>query len=378
MSHDLKGVEDVPRPAAKFTQRKIIHVDMDAFYASIEMRDHPEFRRHPLIIAKDPRKTGGRGVVTTANYLARQHGVHSAMSANEALKLCPEAIFQTPNFPHYREISEQIHRIFHEYTDKIEPVAFDEAYLDVTENKHHLHSAVQVAHELQAEIYDQTHLTCSTGISYSKFLAKEASDFRKPVGVSVILPEDAHDFLMALPIERFRGVGKKTVPKMHDLGIQTGADLYQRSQLELIHDFGKFGYILYQRVRGIDERPVEYQRERKSIGKERTYGPPLTTAGEVENQLRRLATMVAQTVAQKQRHGKTLVLKLRTSDFTTVTKRITQEDFLTNEATTYYELALQLYHEVATADEQIRLLGITITGLAAQSFENVRLPLWGD
>lgn len=368
----------MPQPDGQFTQRKIIHVDMDAFYASIEERDHPEFKGHPLVIAKDPRKTGGRGVVATANYLARARGVHSAMSANEALKLCPEAIFQTPNFPLYRQVSDQIHAIFHEYTDIIEPIAFDEAYLDVTENKHHLHSAVQVAHEIQAEIYDQTHLTCSTGISYSKFLAKEASDYRKPVGVSVILPEDAHDFLMALPIERFRGVGKKTVPKMHDLGIQTGADLYQRSQLELIHDFGKFGYVLYQRVRGIDERPVAYQRERKSIGKERTYGPPLTTAGEVENQLRYLATLVATTMAQKQRQGKTLVLKLRTSDFTTITKRVTQADFLANEADRYYELALDLYQSVATPDEQIRLLGITITGLESQSFENIRLPLWGD
>ncbi|WP_235714833.1 DNA polymerase IV [Levilactobacillus namurensis] len=368
----------MPQPEAKYTQRKIIHVDMDAFYASIEERDHPQFKHHPLVIAKDPRKTGGRGVVATANYAARRHGIHSAMSANEALKLCPEAIFQTPNFPLYREVSAQIHRIFHEYTDKIEPVAFDEAYLDVTENKHHLRSAVQVAHEIQAEIYDQTHLTCSTGISYNKFLAKEASDYRKPVGVSVILPEDAHDFLMALPIKRFRGVGKKTVPKMYDLGIQTGADLYQRSQLALIHDFGKFGYVLYQRVRGIDERPVAYLRERKSIGKERTYGPPLTTAGEVENQLTFLAERVAEAVARKQRHGKTLVLKLRTSDFTTVTKRITRDDFIANDATTYYELAWELYQSVATPDEQIRLLGITITGLASQTFENVSLPLWGD
>ncbi|AKP63649.1 nucleotidyltransferase DNA polymerase for DNA repair [Levilactobacillus koreensis JCM 16448] len=362
----------------QFTQRKIIHVDMDAFYASIEERDHPAFKHHPLIIARDPRKTGGRGVVTTANYVARQAGVHSAMNANEALKLSPNAIFQEPNFPLYRQISDQIHAIFHEYTDKIEPVAFDEAYLDVTENKHHIHSAVQVAHAIQAEIYDKTHLTCSTGISYSKFLAKEASDFRKPVGVCVILPEDAHDFLMRLPIERFRGVGKKTVPKMHDLGIHNGADLYQRSQLELIHDFGKFGYILYQRVRGIDDRPVEYQRERKSIGKERTYGPPLQTVGEVENQLQKLAEMVAVTVKQKQRHGKTLVLKLRDSEFNTITKRVTQTDFLANDPQVYYDLALELYHSVAADDEQVRLLGITITGLAAQTFENVRLPLFGQ
>lgn len=361
----------------KYTQRKIIHVDMDAFYASIEERDHPEFKGHALIVARDPRTTGGRGVVTTANYVARQRGVHSAMNANEALKLAPNATFKTPDFPHYREISDQIHAIFHEYTDKIETVAFDEAYLDVTENKKHIRSAVQVAHDIQVEIFEKTHLTCSTGISYSKFLAKEASDFRKPVGMSVILPEDAHDFLMALPIERYRGVGKKTVPKMHELGIKTGADLFTRSQLSLIHDFGKFGYVLYQRVRGIDERPVEYQRERKSIGKERTYGPPLATTGEVEAQLQRLADMVAVTVKQKQRHGKTLVLKLRDSQFNTITKRVTQSDFIANDAAVYYDLALDLYHSVAGDDEQVRLLGITITGLAAQTFENVRLPLFG-
>jgi len=362
----------------QFTQRQIIHVDMDAFYASIEERENPELKRRQLIIAQDPRKTGGRGVVTTANYKARQLGVHSAMNANEALKLAPNALFQPPNFPLYRQVSNQIHAIFHEYTDKIEPVAFDEAYLDVTENKKHLHSAVQVAHAIQAEIFDQTHLTCSTGISYSKFLAKEASDFRKPVGGCIILPEDAHDFLMALPIERFRGVGKKTVPKMHELGIQNGADLFTRSQLELIHDFGKFGYILYQRVRGIDERPVEYQRERKSIGKERTYGPPLTTQGEVENQLQYLAKLVATTVRKKQRHGKTLVLKFRDSEFRTVTKRITQKEFLVNDPEVYYDLALDLYHSVAEEGEQVRLLGITITGLAPQTFENLKLPLFDD
>lgn len=365
-------------PTDQQKQRKIIHVDMDAFYASIEERDHPEFKGHPLIIAQDPRKTGGRGVVATANYVARQAGVHSAMSASEALKLSPKAIFQTPNFPLYRQVSDQIHAIFHEYTDKIETVAFDEAYLDVTENKHHLHSAVQVAHAIQTEIFDQTHLTCSTGISYSKFLAKEASDFRKPVGVSVIMPEEVHDFLMALPIERFRGVGKKTVPKMYDLGIHNGADLYQRSQLSLIHDFGKFGYILYQRVRGIDDRPVEYQRERKSIGKERTYGPPLTTLGEVEAQLQYLANLVAATMRQKQRHGKTLVLKLRDSEFNTVTRRVTQADFIANDADTYYDLALEIYHEVARSDEKVRLLGITLTGLAPLAFENITLPLFDD
>ncbi|PWF99582.1 DNA polymerase IV [Levilactobacillus bambusae] len=362
-----------PTPIA---DRKIIHVDMDAFYASIEMRDHPEFRHHPLVIAKDPRKTGGRGVVATANYLARKAGVHSAMSAVEALKLCPEAIFKTPDFILYRQVSDQIHAIFHEYTDKIEPVAFDEAYLDVTENKRHVRSAVLVAHEIQTEIFEKTHLTSSTGISYNKFLAKEASEYRKPVGVAVILPEDAHEFLMALPIERYRGVGKKTVKKMYDLGIQSGADLYQLSELELIHHFGKFGYGLYQRVRGIDHRPVEYQRERKSIGRERTYGPELTTEGEVEQQLHRIAELVEQSMTNHQRHGKTLVLKVRNSDFETLTRRQTFEDYIENDAERYYDIAMDIFRELQVAKISMRLLGITITGLAPLGYENIRLPLF--
>lgn len=172
------------------------------------------------------------------------------MPAAKALELCPKAVFKAPNFPLYREISDQIHRIFHEYTDMIEPIAFDEAYLDVTANKKHIHSAVELAHKLQQEIWHQTHLTCSTGISYNKFIAKLASDYRKPAGVTIVLPQDAESFLLREPIEKFRGVGKKTVPRMHDLGIMTGQDLYAQSELDLIKQFGKLGYILYRRVRG--------------------------------------------------------------------------------------------------------------------------------
>ena len=172
-------------------QRKIVHVDMDAFYASVEMRDHPELRTKPLVISRNPQHTGGRGVVATANYIARSYGIHSAMSAQEALKRCPQAYFKKPDFPKYKRVSHQIHTIFHEYTDKIEPVAFDEAYLDVTENKPGIESAVALAHRIQQEIYDQLHLTCSTGVSYNKFLAKLASDYHKPVGMTIINPEDA-------------------------------------------------------------------------------------------------------------------------------------------------------------------------------------------
>lgn len=356
--------------------RLILHIDMDAFYASIEQRDTPEFKTLPLIIAKDPRKTGGRGVVTTANYVARQFGVHSAMPAQQALKLCPDGIFKTPNFPHYREISDQIHEIFHHYTDIIETVAFDEAYMDVTDNKQKIADPVVLATKMQSEIWQATHLTCSIGISYSKFLAKEASDYRKPVGITIIHAEDAHDFLMSLSIERFRGVGSKTVPKMHELNIHSGADLIKWREMDLIAQFGRFGEILYQRVRGVDDRPVEYKRDRKSIGKERTYWPFLTTMGEVDNQLTRLADMVAVAVKKRQTHGRTLVLKVRYGDFKTQTKRVTQPDFIENDAKVYAQLATDIMASMPAIDAGVRLLGITITGLAPIDYENIKLPLF--
>ncbi|MTV82004.1 DNA polymerase IV [Lactobacillus sp. CRM56-3] len=351
---------------------------MDAFYASIEQRDTPAYKTLPLVISRDPRQTGGRGVVTTANYVARQYGVHSAMPSQQALKLCPQAIFVTPNFHHYRAISDQIHRIFHEYTDIIETVAFDEAYLDVTKNKLNLDDPVALAVQLQAEIWDQTHLTSSIGISYSKFLAKEASDYRKPVGITIIHAGDAHDFLMQLPIERFRGVGKKTVPKMHELNINNGQDLYQWHELDLIQKFGRFGEVLYQRVRGVDDRPVEYQRERKSIGNESTYWPFLTTRGEVDTQLDKLAMQVAKVVKSKQMHGRTLVLKVRYGDFRTKTKRSTQTEFIENDPSVYAQMAKNIMNELPESPEGIRLLGITLTGLAPISFENIALDLFED
>jgi len=360
------------------TSRKIIHVDMDAFYASIEEREHPAYKTQPLVIAHDPRQTGGRGVVTTANYVARQYGVHSAMPAQKALELCPKAVFKTPDFPLYKQVSAQIHEIFHEYTDKIEPIAFDEAYLDVTENKPQIRSAVQLAHQLQREIWYKTNLTCSTGISYNKFIAKLASDYRKPAGVTIVLPQDAEPFLLREPIEKFRGVGKKTVPKMHDLGILTGADLYQQTEMDLIQHFGKLGYILYRRVRGSDDRPVEYLRERKSIGKERTFGPFLQTQTEVNMHLKTIAKLVSTTMQAHQRHGKTLVLKLRYGDFVTITKRRTFSEFLPNDPVILDQYAEEIFDEVVDShfETGIRLLGITLTGLAPLAFENLTLPLY--
>lgn len=358
------------------SSRKILHVDMDAFFASIEQINHPEFINQPLVIAKDPRTTGGRGVVTTANYVARQFGIHSAMPASKALDLCSEAVFKTPDFELYRGISDQIHEIFHEYTDKIETVALDEAYLDITQNKKNIENPMLLAHLIQSEIWEKTKLTCSTGISYNKFLAKEASDYRKPVGITVIDTEDAHEFLMQLKIEKYRGVGKKTVKKMQELNINDGTDLFRMSEMSLIKNFGKFGYVLYRRVRGIDDRPVEYQRERKSIGKERTYIHELKSNEEVEEQLLLIAKLVNKTVVNHQKHGKTLVLKVRYSDFSTLTRRVTSEDFIENDATFLYEKAMDIFELMPSASRGIRLLGITLTNLSDIGFQNVNLPLY--
>lgn len=356
-------------------KRKIIHIDMDCFYASVEMRDDKTLKDKPVVIARDPRKNGGHGVVATANYPARAYGIHSAMNASKALKLCPHAVFITPDFVKYRKVSAQFHEILARFSDYIEPVAFDEAYLDITDDKAGLGSAVLTAHRIQQIIYDELHLTCSIGVSYNKFLAKLASDFCKPVGTTIIRKDEVKEFLFPLPIEKFHGVGKKTAPKMRDLGIKNGKDLYRCSERKLNRSFGKLGTLLYQRVRGIDERLVEVK-ERRSIGTERTFSQPLVSETEVENELLKMAERLAEEMMKKQKHGKTLVLKLRTSDFTTITKRLTQSEYLANDASLFVYYAKQLFEELMTSEINIRLLGITLTNLAPLEFENLTLPLF--
>ena len=364
-------------PLENDTSRKIIHIDMDAFYASIEEREQPDLRQKPLIIARDPSDTGGKGVVTTANHVARQYGVHSAMSAQKAAELIPkhQAVFKTPNFPLYQSVSAQIHDIFHTVTDKIEPIAFDEAYLDVTENKLGLTHTIEVVAYLQKAILEETQLVSSAGISYNKFLAKMASDYRKPAGRTLVLPEQAIAFLSRLPIEKFRGVGQKTVPKMQDLGIMTGADLLAQSEMFLMQHFGKLGYGLYRHVRGIDNRPVEYQRERKSIGNEHTYGQPLISEEQVQAQLKSLAVELAQRLRKNQKHGLTVVLKVRNRQYETITKRKTLGEYVGN-AAELEAIANQIWQSIGQAEVGIRLLGITVTNLAPQTFENITLPLY--
>ena len=355
--------------------RKIIHVDMDAFYASIEERDHPEHRGKPIVIANHPRETGRKGVVTTANYIARKFGIHSAMSAQKAFELCPEAIFISPRMNHYKMISRQIRGIFARYTDLIEPLSLDEAYLDVTQNKQNLSSATVIARRIQREVWQETGLTCSAGVSYNKFIAKIASDYQKPAGLTVITPDEAARFLWELPIEKFYGVGKKTVEKMKLLGIHAGEDLYLFDQSELISQFGKHGYVLYQRVRGIDNRAVELERERKSIGKEHTFIQFLSDEDQVRVELKQIAQAVHVALHNSKLHGRTMVVKIRYADFDTLTRRKTRVDHF-SQAEDIFQHAWELWLDHGTIERHVRLLGITITQLDPIHYENIQLPLW--
>ena len=357
------------------TSRKIIHIDMDAFYASVEERENPRLKGQPVIIARHPKETGGKGVVATANYEARKYGVHSAMSSQKAYELCPNGIFIPGNFDLYREISAQVREIFKRYTDMIEPLSLDEAYLDVTQNKIDMKSATLLAKRIQYEVWNEVHLTCSAGVSYNKFIAKLASDYRKPSGTTVIPPDEALDFLKNLPIEKFYGVGKKTVERMHELKIFTGEDLYQLDQMALIHYFGRMGYSLYRKVRGIDDAPVRVSRERKSIGREYTYNQVLRTDEEVIAGLRRLSTKVYESLVSHQKHGKTVVLKIRYADFETITKRMTLPNYLMNEKDIFF-YAESMWYEIGKIEDEVRLLGVTITNLDPITFENIVLPLW--
>ena len=356
------------------TSRKIIHIDMDAFYASVEVRENPSLAGKPVIIARHPKETGGRGVVATASYEARTYGIHSAMSAQKAYELCPEGVFVRPNFELYRETSKQMHDIFRRYTDKIQPLSLDEAYLDVSENHIEQKSATIIAQAIRRDIEKELRLTCSAGVSYNKFLAKIASDFDKPNGITVISPDKAHDFLMVLPIEKFHGVGTKSVEKMHSLDIYTGQDLYKKDELDLVSHFGKMGHSLYRKVRGIDDSEVKNDREPKSIGKESTFSEDLKTENDVIKALRILSQKVMYNLKRKQKHGKIVVLKIRYENFDTITRRRSFPDYIKGEEE-LFQIALSIWEE-ESATLGVRLLGITVTGLESVIFETIPLPLW--
>ena len=348
-------------PLINDLSRKIIHIDMDAFFAAVEIRDNPKLKGKPVIIGSDPRQTGGRGVVSTCSYEARVFGIHSAMSSKEAYERCPQAIFISGNYEKYKAVGLQIRAIFKRYTDLIEPMSIDEAYLDVTENKLGIKSAVKIARLIQQDIWQELHLTASAGVSYNKFLAKMASDYQKPHGLTVILPDQAQEFLKQMDIAKFHGVGKKTVERLHEMGIYNGADLLKVSEITLIDRFGRLGFDLYRKARGIHNSPVKSDRIRKSIGKEKTYGKILQVEEDIKKELTLLSEKVALNLSKQDKTGKIIILKIRYTDFSTLTRRKSLSQ-ATQDASQIAQTAIQLYEELAEKEKGIRLLGITVTG----------------
>jgi len=339
--------------------KKIIHVDMDAFYASVEQRDFPEYRGKPVVVGGSPQ---GRGVVAAASYEARKFGIHSAMPASRAVKLCPRAVFVKPRFDVYKDVSNQIREIFFEYTDLVEPLSLDEAYLDVTENHKNNPSATLIARDIKKKIKVKTGLTASAGVAANKFLAKIASDLDKPDGLSVITPKKAQDFIEKLEIGKFYGVGRATKSKMESLGIKTGADLKNWNEVDLVKHFGKSGHHYYRIARGIDLREVKPDRIRKSIGKERTFSEDISDLEWIRDFLDQLAEKIARSMKKLNAAGKTITLKVRYENFETVTRSHTL-NYYTDQAEDLARISKRLLEETDAGVREVRLLGISVSSL---------------
>ena len=331
---------------------------MDAFFASVEQRDNPELRGKPVAVGG----SRARGVVAAASYEARKFGVFSAMASKIALQKCPQLTFVKPRFEVYSAVSRQIREIFHRYTDLVEPLSLDEAYLDVTENKIGMPSASIIAKEIKALILEETRLTASAGVSFNKFLAKIASDMNKPNGFTLITPDKAGALVAGLPIEKFHGIGKVTPPKMQRLGIVTGADLRERTEAELVRQFGKVGHYYYHIARAEDERVVQPHRLRKSIGSERTFEEDLAAEDAMLERLQYLAQEVAHDLNRLQTTAKTVTLKLKYFDFVQQTRSKT---LLSHLQTAYaiFTVARDLLRTPQLPQYPVRLLGISVSNL---------------
>ncbi|MFK8080376.1 MAG: DNA polymerase IV [Granulosicoccus sp.] len=304
----------------KETERKIIHVDMDAFYASVEQRDNPELRGKPVIVGGRP---NGRGVVAACSYEARKFGIHSAMPSSEAGRRCPNAVFVKPRFSDYQAASRQIHEVFRHFTQTIEPLSLDEAYLDVTSSTLFKGSAILLAREIRSMILQRTQLVASAGVSYNKFLAKIASDYDKPDGLYCIRPEQGEEFVAQLPVGKFHGVGKVTQARMFELGIHTGADLKAWPLSELEREFGKSAGYYYRASRGIDNRPVTTSRTRRSMGSERTFSNNIEERDDMLRMLSSLGDELLASLAERKLVSATVNVKVRFGDFETLTRAYT-------------------------------------------------------
>ena len=351
--------------------RKIIHIDMDAFYASVEQRDNLAYRGKPIVVGGRPEQ---RGAVAAASYEARKYGVRSAMPSRLAQQRCPGLIFVKPRFEIYRGISHQIREVFYGYTDLVEPLSLDEAYLDVTENKQAMPSAVAIARQIKQKIYSKTQLTATAGVSINKFLAKIASSMNKPDGLTLIPPEEAAPFIENLPIDKFHGVGQVTAAKMRNLGIHTGADLKRWSQVELVRRFGKVGQFYYRAARGEDVRPVNPNRIRKSIGAERSFAADLDSLAEMEAALRAIADDVSERMNAQHRKGHTLTLKIKYASYRQITRSRTLPRAIVP-GSELRTLGLGLLQTHLTVGIPVRLLGLAVSNLEPVEVTYVQLCL---
>ena len=357
---------------------KVIHVDMDQFFAAVEQRDNPELRGKPIAVGHDAE----RGVVSTASYEARRFGVHSAQSIQVAKRLCPQLIIVEPHFQKYKEVSAQLHEIFHDYTDLIEPISLDEAFLDVTENKTMVSTnrqgmwAMDIAREIKQRIRETTGLTASAGVSYCKFLAKIASDWRKPDGLTVIHPDRSLDFIAQLKIEKIWGVGQKTAEKMHRMGIFTGLDLRNMSLSRLTQEFGKMGQVFYDFSRGIDNRPIISEWERKSVSCEQTFESDISENAAVTIHLYHTVLELVRRIEKNDFEGRTLTLKVKFLDFQQITRSITV-DYILRTKDEILPLAKQLMQQVEFHTHPIRLLGLGVSNqkIATPQEENQWIEL---
>lgn len=354
-------------------RRKIIHVDMDAFFASVEQRDNPVLKGKPVAVGGLP--TGRGGVVAAASYEARRYGVRSAMPSKQAKERCPQLIFVRPRFEVYKTVSKQVREIFQRYTDLIEPLSLDEAYLDVTHDKMGIGSALEVARQIKHAIKEELQLTASAGVSVNKFVAKIASDLNKPDGLTFIGPSKIEKFMEDLAVEKFFGVGKVTAARMKKLGLFSGHDLKLLSLEQLQHHFGKSGAFFFNIVRGIDERKVIPHRLSKSIGAEDTFDVDLRTNQDVMEELKRLSLLVAERAERKSLKGRTVTVKIKYHDFRVITRSRSVGAYI-NDATSIENCALDIIAPLDFDDVRVRLLGVTLSNFEGQQeTEGYQLPL---
>lgn len=350
--------------------RKILHVDMDAFFAAVEQRNDPSLKGKPVIVGGSP---GKRGVVAACSYEARRYGIHSAMASSVAARLCPHAVFLRGNFEEYASISRQVRELFSSFTSMVEPMSLDEAYLDVTENKTGETSATKIAQRIRAAILETTQLTASAGVSYNKFLAKSASDYRKPDGITVVTPDAAIRFIDALPIGKFYGIGKVTEKKMLRLGIRKGGDLRRFSRDDLVRLFGKAGEYFHMISRGIDNRPVEPRHEIKSVGREVTLPRDLHALEEIESVIGGIAESVSDAMREGRHKGRTVTLKIRYDDFTTISRSATIATPFRDENELFMH-ARSLLRKTEVGLRKVRLVGISISNIECGMERQLLLP----